>query len=46
MDSATIQAVESSVFAAGYPVDQGRPLVVEVDGMGLGLDDEADAAER
>lgn len=45
MDGATIRAVESSVFAAGYPVDAGAALVVEVDGMALGLDDEADAAE-
>jgi glycolate oxidase subunit GlcD len=45
MDGPTIRAVESSVFAAGYPVDAGAALVVEVDGMAQGLEDEADAAE-
>lgn len=45
MDGETIRAVESSVFAAGYPVDAAAALVVEVDGVEAGLDDEVDAAE-
>lgn len=45
MDAETIRAVESSVFAAGYPTDAGAALVVEVDGVEEGLEGEADAAE-
>lgn len=45
VDHATIQAVEASVFAAGYPVDAGAALVIEFDGTEAGLDDEADRAE-
>lgn len=45
MDGETIRAVESSVFAAGYPVDAAAALVVEVDGVDAGLDGEVDAAE-
>ncbi len=32
MDQACIRAVEASIFAAGYPVDAGAILLVEVDG--------------
>ena len=46
VDAPTIQAVEASVFAAGYPVDAGAALVIEFDGTEAGLDDEADRAER
>lgn len=42
LDHPTIQAVEASVFAAGYPRDAGAVLVVEFDGTEEGLD--ADAA--
>ncbi len=42
VDHATIQAVEASVFAAGYPQDAGAALVIEFDGTDAGLD--ADAA--
>jgi glycolate oxidase subunit GlcD len=45
MDGETIRAVESSVFAGGYPVDAAAALVVEVDGVDAGLDLEVDAAE-
>lgn len=44
IDGATIRAVESSVFAAGYPVDAGAALVVEFDGVVAGLKAEADMA--
>ena len=43
MDQATIQAVESSIYAAGYPVDAAAVLLVEVDGATAGLDDDARA---
>lgn len=45
VDRATIQAVEASVFAAGYPVDAGAALVIEFDGTEAGLDADADRAE-
>jgi glycolate oxidase subunit GlcD len=41
MDNATIRAVEASIFAAGYPVDAGAVLLVELDGAREGLDAEA-----
>ena len=45
MDRGTIEAVEASVFAAGYPRDAGAVLVVEFDGTEAGLDPDADSAE-
>lgn len=46
VDRETIRAVESSVFAAGYPTDVEAALVVEFDGMEAGLDDEVARAEE
>ncbi len=46
MDGATIQAVERSIYAAGYPVDAAAVLLVEVDGAAAGLDEDAAAGER
>jgi glycolate oxidase subunit GlcD len=40
VDQATIQAVEASVFAAGFPTDAGAALVVEFDGLEAGLDED------
>ena len=37
MDQPTIRAVESSIFAAGYPVDAAAVLLVELDGLEAGL---------
>ncbi len=45
MDQPTIEAVESSTFAAGYPRDAAAVLLVEVDGASAGLDDDANAVE-
>jgi glycolate oxidase subunit GlcD len=45
VDSATIRAVEASVYAGGYPIDAGAALVIEFDGTEAGLDQDADAAE-
>jgi FAD/FMN-containing dehydrogenase len=42
MDAATIRAVESSIYAAGYPTDAAAVLLIELDGALAGLD--ADAA--
>ncbi len=46
MDQPTIEAVESSVYAAGYPRDAAAVLLAEVDGAAAGLDDDAAAVER
>lgn len=46
VDQATIQAVEDSVFAAGFPRDAGAALVVEFDGLEAGLDEDCVVAEE
>ena len=46
MDHATIECVESSVYAAGYPRDAAAVLLIEVDGALAGLDDDVLAVER
>ncbi|HEV2864720.1 MAG TPA: FAD-linked oxidase C-terminal domain-containing protein [Pyrinomonadaceae bacterium] len=40
VDNVTIRAVEASVFAAGMPLDAGAALLVELDGLEAGLDEE------
>ncbi|HEY8188330.1 MAG TPA: FAD-linked oxidase C-terminal domain-containing protein [Pyrinomonadaceae bacterium] len=42
MDHEIISAVEASVFAAGLPLDAGAALLIELDGIEAGIDDEAD----
>ena len=42
IDRPTIRAVESSIYAAGYPTDAAAALLIEVDGARAGL--EADVA--
>jgi glycolate oxidase subunit GlcD len=42
MDREIIRAVEASVFAAGLPPDAGAALLIELDGLEAGLDDEAE----
>jgi glycolate oxidase subunit GlcD len=46
MDNATIRAVEASIYAAGYPVDAGAVLLVEVDGLEAGIDTDAKEIAR
>ena len=41
MDREIIRAVEASVFAAGLPPDAGAALLIELDGIEAGLDEEA-----
>ena len=41
MDHEIIKAVEASVFAAGLPPDAGAALIIELDGIEAGIDDEA-----
>ncbi|MEJ7578728.1 MAG: FAD-linked oxidase C-terminal domain-containing protein [Pyrinomonadaceae bacterium] len=45
IDGRTIRAVEASVFAAGLPVDAEAALLVELDGLEAGLDEEAAQVE-
>jgi glycolate oxidase subunit GlcD len=46
MDQPTIVAVESSIYAAGYPIDAAAVLLIELDGAMEGLDDDADIVTR
>ena len=46
MDNATIQAVEASIYAAGYPIDAAAILLIEVDGAAAGLDDDVARIEQ
>ena len=46
MDAPTVQAVEASIYAAGYPTDAEAVLLVEVDGLAAGLDDDVRTIER
>jgi glycolate oxidase subunit GlcD len=45
VDGETIRAVEQSVFAAGLPLDAEAALLIELDGLEAGLDEEASRAE-
>jgi glycolate oxidase subunit GlcD len=40
MDAATIQAVEASIYAAGYPVDAAAVLLIELDGFAAGIEED------
>lgn len=42
MDREIIRAVEASVFAAGLPLDVGAALLIELDGIEAGIDEESD----
>jgi glycolate oxidase subunit GlcD len=42
MDQPTIRAVEASIYSAGYPVDAAAVLLIEIDGVSAGIDDDAD----
>ena len=42
MDHEIIRAVEASVFAAGLPLEAGAALLIELDGLEAGIDEEAE----
>ena len=42
MDAGTIRAVEESIYAAGYPVDAATVVLIELDGLIEGIDEDAD----
>ena len=46
MDGPTIRAVEASIYAAGYPVDADAVLLVELDGLAAGLEEDVALVER
>ncbi|HJQ34033.1 MAG TPA: FAD-linked oxidase C-terminal domain-containing protein [Pyrinomonadaceae bacterium] len=46
VDGATIRAVEASVFAAGMPTDAEAALLVELDGLEAGLDEEVERVRQ
>ena len=46
MDAATIQAVEASIYAAGYPTDAAAVLLIELDGPAAGLDEDSARVSR
>ena len=45
MDNAIIRAVEASVFTAGLPIDAEAVLLVELDGVEAGIDEDAEKIE-
>ncbi|HJZ80412.1 MAG TPA: FAD-linked oxidase C-terminal domain-containing protein, partial [Pyrinomonadaceae bacterium] len=45
MDSEIIRGIEASAFAAGLPVDAQAVLLVELDGIEAGIDDDAEKAD-
>ena len=45
MDHEIIRAIEASVFTAGLPLDAQAVLLVELDGVEAGIDDETEKAE-
>jgi len=46
MDAPTIQAVEASIYAAGYPTDAAAILLIELDGATAGLEEDAARVTR
>jgi len=45
IDQATIRAVESSIYAAGYPTDAAAALLIELDGAEAGLEEDVATIE-
>ncbi len=45
IDQPTIRAVESSIYAAGYPVDAAAALLIELDGAVAGLEQDLATVE-
>ena len=46
MDGPTIQVVEASVYAAGYPADAAAVLLIELDGIADGVDADRDTVRE
>jgi glycolate oxidase subunit GlcD len=44
IDRATIVAVENSIFAGGFPTDVAALLIIEIDGLTVGIEREAERA--
>ena len=41
IDQATIQAIENSIFAGGFPTDVAALLIIEADGLAAGMEETA-----
>ncbi|HEY4216393.1 MAG TPA: FAD-linked oxidase C-terminal domain-containing protein [Gemmatimonadaceae bacterium] len=46
IDQPTIRAVESSIYAAGYPTDAAAALLIELDGAAAGLERDVSTVEK
>ena len=46
LDQRTIEAVEASVYAAGYPRDAAAVLIVELDGFSAGMDEDEEGIHQ
>ena len=46
IDRATVQAVEASIYAAGYPTDAEAVLLIEVDGATAGIERDVEVIEE
>jgi glycolate oxidase subunit GlcD len=46
LDHRALRALEASVFAAGYPADAGAVLLIELDGLEAGMDQEEETIKR
>jgi glycolate oxidase subunit GlcD len=46
IDQATVRAVESSIYAAGYPTDAAAVLLIEVDGPLAGIEQDVETIEK
>ncbi|MEM7233474.1 MAG: FAD-binding protein, partial [Planctomycetota bacterium] len=46
LDQRTIEAVEASVYAAGYPKDAAAVLLIELDGFSASMDDDEDVIRQ
>jgi glycolate oxidase subunit GlcD len=44
IDRATIVAIENSIFAGGFPTDVAALLIIEIDGLTVGIEGEAERA--
>ena len=46
IDQATVIAVESSIYAAGYPTDAAAVLLIELDGAADGIDEDVEVVSK
>lgn len=44
IDKLTLEAIENSIFAGGFPTDVAALLIIEVDGLAVGIEHDAERA--